>query len=289
MDWDYRIQLSKMGIQPVVIATFSKKLFCKLLAPWVFGKDVGNNSWKLWSQWRFSWLWWCQLSRIGGQVWWRFPHRFERTQPSKWFCEVQLPKLADRDVSVKCLLPGHSCVSAQCPSWTFRTAHAGWAHMGLGWQFFGFACFCWFWPIWDYLGMLFLGMAGVIGRLRFEDQTLATWHRGSGIRMGWWPSSRCPLEMGQLGHLWPMGSYGILWAPSKWTTSGLRIQHGHGPYSIGSFRRISFCHFWCEQALMHGTSVPARIADAAPTLRRYAKIRPNPSMKHVPTCNSIAC
>ena len=97
------------------------------------------------------------------------------------------------------------------------------------------------------LSGLFLWGAGVIGRPRFEDQTLATWHRGSGIRMGWWPSSRCPLGDGAVGapmtygflhgHLW------ILWAPSKWTTSGLRLQHGHGPYSIGSFRTISFCHF----------------------------------------------
>jgi hypothetical protein len=67
--------------------------------------------------------------------------------------------------------------------------------MGLGWQFFGLQTYV------------------IIGRPRFEDQTLATWHRGSGIRMGWWPSSRCPLEMGQLGHLRPMGTYGHLWAP----------------------------------------------------------------------------
>ena len=236
---------------------------------------------------------WCQLSRIGGQVWWRFPHRFERTQPSKWFCEVQLPKRADRDVSVKCLLPGHSCVSAQCPSWTFRTAQDehtwGWA---------GSSSVFWpisanstrpIWPIWAFL---------VGGRSHW---TTEVWGSDSGNMAPWQRHSHglvailqmslgdgavgAPMTYGFLhGHLW------ILWAPSKWTTSGLRLQHGHGPYSIGSFRTISFCHFWlCEQALMHGTSVPARIADAAPTPRRYAKIRPNPSMKHVPTCNSIAC
>ncbi len=29
--------------------------------------------------------------------------------------------------------------------------------------------------------------------LRFRDESLATWHRDSGICLGWWPSSRCCL------------------------------------------------------------------------------------------------
>ena len=147
---------------------------------------------------------WCQLSRIGGQVWWRFPHRFERTQPSKWFCEVQLPKRADRDVSVKCLLPGHSCVSAQCPSWTFRTAQDehtwGWA---------GSSSVCR--PMWS------LDDRGLRIRLWQRGTVAAAFAWAGGHppdvpwRWGSWGTYDLWAPMGTYGHLWaPMGTYGHL-------------------------------------------------------------------------------